>query len=275
MSSAHPSRKVRLFVLRLGADYDRRVTSPCPRALLLAAAAFVLGCGGASEATEKELAALRTELAKVRADQAAFGERLDVLEMHSGRLRRGDAPPAAAATADPGGADRPALDVVKLAPEGSAPEAADAEGPRTVIRGSGASTVVEERGAAAPKNAAAQKDYDAALELHRAKSWDKAIEAFGTFLAKHAASDLADNALYWRGDAWLAKGDARRAVTDFEAVVARYPKGNKAPDALHGLVLAHQKLGETARADKAKQKLLSTYPASDAATRVQSPSKTP
>jgi hypothetical protein len=116
-----------------------------PRLFVFAAlAALAAGCGGGHDATEKELADLHAELARLRAGQAALGERMDRLEINHGTLG-GAAPPRAApgAPGAPGAAaatpprtpdgDRPALDVVRLGPsEGDGD--ADPDAARPVLR---------------------------------------------------------------------------------------------------------------------------------------------
>lgn len=99
-------------------------------AALLATAA---GCGAARDATEKELAELRAEVARLRAAQGSLGERVDNLELDRGAF--GKAAAGAAPTATPG-ADKPELSVVRLAPsEGDGD--VDSGAPRPMIRAVG------------------------------------------------------------------------------------------------------------------------------------------
>jgi hypothetical protein len=114
---------------------------------LAALAPLAAGCGGGHDATEKELADLHAELARLRAGEAAIGERLDRLEINHGALGGGGASPrstpgapgapatAASAPRTPDG-DRPNLDVVRLGPsEGDGD--ADPDAARPVLRAVG------------------------------------------------------------------------------------------------------------------------------------------
>jgi tol-pal system protein YbgF len=229
----------------------------------------LVSCGGARDATEKELSELRSDLTKLRSDQSRTQERLDALEIARGALRSGaaasDAPPASKPI-DP---DRPDLAVVRLAPE-TDPDDTDADTPRPVVRSVGSGGTIVERGTKGKTTGGAQDDLDRGLELYKAKSWDKALEVFSGFLVKNPDHPSADIATFYRGECFLAKGDARRAVEQFEAVASTYPQSGRAPDAMLRAAQAYVKLGDKASADQTKKKLLSTYPGSDAAKKLAS-----
>jgi len=127
-------------------------------------------------------------------------------------------------------------------------------------------------GSAAPTSSAldpqAKRDYDAALALVNARQYDKALDALAAFLIKFPDHPYADNAMYWRGECYFAKGDYLHAAEQFEGVVTRFPAGNKAPDAMLKLGVSHQKLGNPAKAKEVFDRLAQTYPQSDAAHRI-------
>ncbi|MBK8253782.1 MAG: hypothetical protein IPK82_14095 [Polyangiaceae bacterium] len=121
---------------------------------VVTALSLLAGCGGAAgDATSKELAALTAEISRLRADQAALGERLEALERSKARplpATISESPatsgaPTAAPTLD---SDRPALDVVRLGPSADTSDDADSDidsgGPRTVLRSGANGIVVEE-----------------------------------------------------------------------------------------------------------------------------------
>ncbi len=97
---------------------------------LAASGALSIGCAGGREGTEKELAELRAEITRLRADGAALTGRVDQLEIDKGSFAKGAAADPAKAT------DRPDLNVVRLAPQEGNGDA-DADGPRPVIRAVG------------------------------------------------------------------------------------------------------------------------------------------
>jgi len=121
---------------------------------LLPCVALLAACGGAHDATEKQIADLRSEVVKLRADNAALAERLDGVELRGTRPR---ATPAAAAPTEVAAREQPDLDVVRLAPEGGASDDPDAEGPRPVLRGSGKTGSIDVGGARPATSAAAPK----------------------------------------------------------------------------------------------------------------------
>lgn len=104
-------------------------------ALALALALGSSACASSTSDTDKQLSALRVELAKLRSTTAALSERLDAAEVSAARVRQ--APPPA---------DKPTLEVVKLAPpEATIAEQADVDedAPRTELRSGANGAVIE------------------------------------------------------------------------------------------------------------------------------------
>ena len=114
-------------------------------------------------------------------------------------------------------------------------------------------------------SSAAIAAYEAAFALFRARRFDDALAAFGTFVQRYPRHSYADNALYWRGECYYARRVFRSALAEFEAVLARYPDGNKAPDAMLKAALSRAELGDTARARAMLYRLAEQFPRSDAA----------
>jgi tol-pal system protein YbgF len=112
---------------------------------------------------------------------------------------------------------------------------------------------------------AAKPAYDAAFALVRARQYDAALDALAAFLVKWPDHPYADNAMYWRGECYFAKGDYLHAAEQLEGVVARFPAGSKAPDALLKLGVSQQKLGNPVKAKECFDRLAQTYPQSEAA----------
>ena len=81
---------------------------------------------------------------------------------------------------------------------------------------------------------------------------------------KYPDHPYADNAMYWRGECYFAKGDYLHAAEQFEGTVTRFPAGNKAPDALLKLGMSHQKLGNPIKAKECFDRLAQSYPQSEA-----------
>jgi tol-pal system protein YbgF len=111
---------------------------------------------------------------------------------------------------------------------------------------------------------AAKPAYEAALALVGARQYDRALDALAAFLVKYPDHPYADHAMYWRGECYFAKGDYLHAAEQFEGTVARFPAGNKAPDALLKLGMSHQKLGNPVKAKECFDRLAQNYPQSEA-----------
>jgi tol-pal system protein YbgF len=131
---------------------------------------------------------------------------------------------------------------------------------------------------AAPPSAldpAAKRAYDAALALVAARQYPQALDALAAFLVKWPDHPYADNAMYWRGEAYFARGELARATEQFEGVLARFPAGNKVPDALLKLGVCAQKAGDPARARAYFDRLAQQFPGSEAARRIPSVAPVP
>jgi tol-pal system protein YbgF len=122
--------------------------------------------------------------------------------------------------------------------------------------------------APAALDADAKRAYDAALGLVNAHQYDQALEAFAAFLVRWPDHPNADNAMYWRGESYYAKGEYARAAEEFEGATLRFPLGNKVPDCLLKLGLANQKLGNLPKAKSYFDRLMHDFPRSEAARRI-------
>jgi tol-pal system protein YbgF len=114
----------------------------------------------------------------------------------------------------------------------------------------------------------AKHSYDAALSLVNAKRYSEALDALAGFLVHWPDHPNADNAMYWRGECYFAQGDFSNAASEFEGLLARFPLGNKAPDALLKLGLSAQKLGDVGLARQRFDRLRREFPHSHAAKRI-------
>ncbi len=116
------------------------------------------------------------------------------------------------------------------------------------------------------------RDADPATSAYRAAQADLGAgryqEAEGAFrdIVKHyPRHDLADNAQYWIGETYYARKDYGAAVREFEAVVTRWPSGNKAPDAMLKLGFSLGQLGEADKARSVLRQVKEHYPDTEAA----------
>ncbi len=169
-------------------------------------------------------------------------------------LESADGAPDATDEAD--AANRPQL---KLGPRGQIEQTEPDDGaPRPVPK----------KGKLSAPDAAAAADYEQAQKLVGAKKWQAALDAFAGFLLRYPDHTYAPNAFYWRGECYYALADYGSAVAQFEGLLSRFPAAAKVPDALLKLGLSERKLGSTAKAKTAFERLKRDYPLSEAAKKI-------
>ena len=119
-------------------------------------------------------------------------------------------------------------------------------------------------GAADEKGAGADEvqSYRSAYAAWRSGDSEACIDQFRKFLQTHPASPYADDAAYWMADCYFKRGEYRTAILRFDDVVKRYPKGNKAADALYrqGEALVKSGPAYTKAARQAFEQVISEYP---------------
>lgn len=157
-----------------------------------------------------------------------------------------------------------------------AAEAADVvdavdEGPPVVISLRGGSSGSMSSGGSVSGAAAqvASRSIEDAYEhghalLKEGRSADAAA-VFDELLARGGRHDLMDNAMYWSGYARAQQGDHRRAIATWQRLPLRFPRSAKVPDALYGMAVAHEVLGEPAVAETLYGQLLAQHPRAEKA----------
>lgn len=264
-------------------------------AALLAISVLHGACTPADSAAERHFADLRDQVNKMQADNDRLDSRVGALEIAADE-KSGDQ--AAASARAGGGKPRGAGGgVVQLGPgETENDEATEGAG-RTEIRlagaGGGSSSAPRgTRGKTARRDDSgevpslrsdgarpsaldpeAKKAYENGLAQVQGKHYDKGLEALSAFLVRWPDHPYAENAMYWRGEAFYGQGEYLRAAEQFEAVLARFGAGSKGPDALLKLGMCHDRLGSSARAREYWDRLKSEFPKSDAAKRIPGTSR--
>ncbi len=128
--------------------------------------------------------------------------------------------------------------------------------PVTISSGGGGSP--EEEGA-----------YLTAFDSLKNGKYDDAITGFRALLSRWPQGRYADNALYWSGEAYYVKRDYNSALTAFQAVLQRFPSSPKGPDSMLKAGLTQLELKQEAAGKATLQKLVQTYPQSNAARLAQ------
>ena len=119
-----------------------------------------------------------------------------------------------------------------------------------------------------------QDIYQAAYLDFSKGSYSLAIAGFREFLRRYPEHELANNAQYWIGEAYLslARGYANagqgerasesleQAVQEFKKVLANYPRGDKTPTALYKEALALIDLKQPGLAQARLQYLVENFP---------------
>jgi tol-pal system protein YbgF len=107
--------------------------------------------------------------------------------------------------------------------------------------------------------------YEAALKACLAGDPERARALFEKFLVTYPDSDLADNALYWRGECFFSEREYGQALSSFKRLPERYPAGNKVPDALYKQGITEKLLGQAEEAGRPLQSVVDRYPGTEAA----------
>ncbi len=109
-------------------------------------------------------------------------------------------------------------------------------------------------------------EYQKALVEINLKNYKKAVELFEAYLKKYSKSALADNAQYWKGEAYFATKDYAKAILEFEKVNKNFPKSPKRAAAIlkQGYALFEMKSYQDARTFL--QKIINDFPHSEEAS---------
>jgi tol-pal system protein YbgF len=101
------------------------------------------------------------------------------------------------------------------------------------------------------------------------KNFTSATETFKRFLAQFPDHELADNAQYWLGEIYYARGDWERAILEFDKVVKKYPSGEKVADSLLKQGYSFEKLGDMKTAKILLKRVVEEFPQSDTAKKAK------
>jgi tol-pal system protein YbgF len=115
------------------------------------------------------------------------------------------------------------------------------------------------------------RSYRAAYDAWRANQHQVCIDRFGQFLQSFPTSQYADDAAFWLADCYFKQGDLKTAILRFDDVATRYPKSDKASEALYRQGEALLKLGPNfgKAAEKAFERVVKEYPQSQRAQDAQ------
>ncbi|MFT5721174.1 MAG: tol-pal system protein YbgF [Motiliproteus sp.] len=104
--------------------------------------------------------------------------------------------------------------------------------------------------------------YKTAFLLVRERDFDKALNAFESFLQLYPDSDLTANVLYWTGEVQRARPapDQEKASLAYQQLLMRFPTNSKAADAHYKLGLSYQALGQPNKAKASMARVIELFP---------------
>jgi tol-pal system protein YbgF len=91
----------------------------------------------------------------------------------------------------------------------------------------------------------ASEQYDQAFQMLRESNFGGAEEAFKAFLAKNPQDKLVDNAKFWLGETYYARGKFDAAAVAFADAYQTAPKGSKAAESLFKLGMSLEGLNKS------------------------------
>lgn len=140
----------------------------------------------------------------------------------------------------------------KLEPGGGAPSMVT-----TAAAGAEAGAAVDE--------AAAAREYEAALNHVKGGRYRDAITAFSAFIKNFAGSERQPSAHFWLASSHYQLREHAKAAEQYAKVVAGWPNDAKAPDAMLGQANAQIDAGDVKGGNKTLETLIQQYPKSSAA----------
>ncbi|MDH4106414.1 MAG: tol-pal system protein YbgF, partial [Gammaproteobacteria bacterium] len=102
----------------------------------------------------------------------------------------------------------------------------------------------------------------------KAGRYEEAARGFQMYLAKYPRGPRADNATYWLGEAQFVQSQFDAALKSYQAVAA-FPESRRLADAMYKVALCQYELKAFKNARATLNKVISTYPESEAAKLAQ------
>ncbi len=210
-----------------------------------------------------ELQALRAlveeqgfELRRLQRDSLSrytdMDERLQALEGGAEAALAGPDATAPGQTAPPVATSSPLAESAPAAPPASA-DAAVSASPGAVPARERASTL-------RPAVLSEQQLYQMAYESAINSSFERSIAEFDQYLSVYPQGRFVSNAHYWKGQSYLYLDRFGEARDSYEIILNEYVDSPKLPDAMYGLGLAYQGLGDTSRARELFNNIKRRYP---------------
>ena len=116
------------------------------------------------------------------------------------------------------------------------------------------------RGTLQPAILSEQQLYQMAYDSAINSNFERAVAEFDQYLSIYPDGRFVSNAHYWKGQAYLYLNQFGEARDSYEIILAQYEESPKLPDAMYGLGLAYQGLGNIAQARQLLNEIKRRFP---------------
>lgn len=116
------------------------------------------------------------------------------------------------------------------------------------------------RGTLEPAVLSEQQLYQMAYDSVIKSNFDLSIAEFDQYLSIYPAGRFVANAHYWKGQAYLYLNRYNEAVESYEVIVDQHQDSAKLPDALYGLALAYEEMGNISQAKQLLSDIRRRFP---------------
>lgn len=116
------------------------------------------------------------------------------------------------------------------------------------------------RGTLEPAVLSEQQLYQMAYDSVIKSNFDLSIAEFDQYLSIYAEGRFVANAYYWKGQAYLYLNRYSEAVESYEVIINEHQDSAKLPDALYGLALAYEGMGNISEARRLLSDIRRRFP---------------
>lgn len=116
------------------------------------------------------------------------------------------------------------------------------------------------RGTLEPAVLSEQQLYQMAYDSVIKSNFDLSIAEFDQYLSIYPEGRFVANAHYWKGQAYLYLNQYNEAVGSYEVIVNQHQDSAKLPDALYGLALAYEGMGNISEARRLLSDIRRRFP---------------
>jgi tol-pal system protein YbgF len=112
-----------------------------------------------------------------------------------------------------------------------------------------------------------KQKYDLALGKLKDKNYEQAKNLFAEFIESYPKSSMLDRALFWYAESYFGKKDFQNSALHYLKCYQKFPKGQKAQDALLKLAMSLGELNRKAEVCKIIKRLEAEFPNRSAAAK--------